>query len=461
MEIKSLKELRKVDERTLKFQPLGLGGRMRPEDAARYQQEVVSHPELVAEIPQPVRDCFERLRTIYAYGVLCYDFFTVAYDQAQLALEYALRERFMEFYDGTVRFRDKSGGLHAVRADTFDGLFGEIAGHLRSRDGGWRLMLRTGEAVRFDGMLDSLMRWARSEGLLRGQRNRMIEPVLKRIRNHVAHGSGYHLQMPGDAARAIGDVAEIINQLWGAPTPGGRLYPAPIRREIQLVGWTKRGDVMAGSVGLSRNDESAELPAASDLHQASLPGGSRSDDWIWVVVRAVPHDEGLKQFDSLFEVTSYPCETLWGPGTIEEAVAWLEAEQPQADEVDTLDRLFLIQYREDCLYLPRRLEIAASLEEADYAGTWYLVRADSTVDAFGHVRRVVAGGTACSATGPCMECAVTTVGAGKWEEVVRLLTHEHAPTAPRLVPDVRVSSGMRWPRYNRILGNGSWELGDE
>jgi len=30
MEIKSLEELREVDERTLKFQPLGLGGRMRP-----------------------------------------------------------------------------------------------------------------------------------------------------------------------------------------------------------------------------------------------------------------------------------------------------------------------------------------------------------------------------------------------------------------------------------------------
>lgn len=461
MEIKSLKELREVDERTLRFQPLGLGGRMRPEDAARYQQEVISHPELVPEVPQPVRDCFERLRTIYAYGVLYYDFFTVAYDQAQLVLEYALRERFMEFYGSTVHFRDKSGDLHAISADTFDGLSAEIAGHLRSRDGGWRLVLRTGETVRFDGMLDSLIRWARGEGLLRGQRNRMIEPLLKRTRNHVAHGTGYHLLMPDNASRAIGDVAEITNQLWGAPTPGGRLYPAPIRREIQLVGWTKRGDVMAGSIGPSQKDRIEELSPASDLHQASMPDGSRSDDWTWVMVRAVPHDEGLMRFDSLFEVTSYPCETLWGPGTMEEATAWLETEQPQADEVDALDRLFLIQYREDRLYLPRRPEIVASLGESDRVGTWYLVRADSPVDAFGHVRRVVDGGIACSATGPCTQCAVTTVRAGGWEEVMLLLTNEHAPTNPRIVLDARVSSGMRWPRYNRILGNGSWEQGDE
>src|SRR5215469_16878141 len=102
MVIKSLDELREVDERTLKFQPLGLGGRMRPEDAARYQQEVISHPGLAPEVPQRVRGCFERLRTIYSYGVLCYDLFTVAYDQAQLALELALRERFMEFHGDTV-----------------------------------------------------------------------------------------------------------------------------------------------------------------------------------------------------------------------------------------------------------------------------------------------------------------------------------------------------------------------
>jgi hypothetical protein len=202
MVIKSLDELREVDERTLKFQPLGLGGRMRPEDAARYQQEVISHPGIDPGVPQRVSGYFERLRTIYSYGVLCYDFFTVAYDQAQLALEFALRERFLEFHSGTVPFQDKDGGPHDVAAVTFDQLYAEISGHLRKRDGGWRLVLRTDDTVYFDGMLDSLIRWARSEGLLRGQRNRTLEPVFKKLRNHVAHGPGDHLLMPADAARA-------------------------------------------------------------------------------------------------------------------------------------------------------------------------------------------------------------------------------------------------------------------
>ena len=34
------------------------------------------------------------------------------------------------------------------------------------------------------------------------------------------------------AADTMGDLVEIINQLWGVPTPGGRLFPAPLRREV-------------------------------------------------------------------------------------------------------------------------------------------------------------------------------------------------------------------------------------
>ncbi len=446
MDIKSLDELREPDERTLRFQPLGLGGRMRPEDAAVFQQQVISHAELVADVPEPVRSGFEQLRTIYAYGVLCYDFFTVAYDQAQLALEFALRERFVEFYGGIVPLSDGSGNLQEVPAATFEQVHNAIR---RIRQPRLRVR-RTGKVISFNGMLDSLMRWARAEGLLRGQRNRALEPVLMRLRNHVAHGAGYHLLMPTDAARAISDVAEIINHLWGAPTPGGRLYPAPIRRDIQIVGWSSHGDVMAGQVGLSEGEPADEpATAASEQLEAGLPGKSQPDEWTWVLVRAVPHDEGLMRFDSLFEVTTYSAEMLWGPGTAEAGMTWLEERQPQADEVQILDRPFLIQHQQQRLYLPRRPEVATGLQDDDRQGVWYFVRADDPTDAFGHVRRVVAGDSFCSRRGPCQRCAVDTVGTGNWDAVAALLEKEGVNLAPRAVPDARVSNGMRWPRYNR------------
>lgn len=70
MDIKSLEELRQADERTLRFAPLGLalGGMLRPEDAAVFQQETISHAELVPAVTESTRNTFERLRLLFSYG---------------------------------------------------------------------------------------------------------------------------------------------------------------------------------------------------------------------------------------------------------------------------------------------------------------------------------------------------------------------------------------------------------
>jgi hypothetical protein len=459
VKISSLDELREVDERALAFSPFGLGGKLAAEDAARFQQEAVTHPELAQGVPQRVRDCIDRLRMTHAYGVLCYEFFTVAHDQARLALEFALRERFVELQGGTAQFRDAAGITHTIATTPFRNLQAEVRKHEEDE---WRLMVRrTDGTVRFDGMLDSLLRWAREEGLLRGQRNRTRDRVLRDMRDHVAHGAGDHTLMPVNSARAISDVVEMVNQLWGTATPGGRLYPSPVEREVQAVGWSPRGEIIAWTVGSPPGEQAPDPPAAAGQVPADLPGEGPADDWTWVMVRAVPHDEGLMRFDSLFEVTEYPCELLWGPGRAEDAAAWAELERPPVDTVDVLDRLFLVQYHGDRLYLPRRPEVALGLADSERAGTWSLIRADSATAAFIHARNVVMGGAGCSRKGSCQQCATETLRKGAWKEVAGALAAQCPQCQPLTTPDARVTSTFRWPRYQQILGQGSWTLGDE
>jgi hypothetical protein len=74
---------------------------------------------------------------------------------------------------------------------------------------------------------------------------------------------------------------------------------------------------------------------------------------------------------------------------------------------------------------------------------------------------MLAGGSACSRTGPYRQCAVTTIGAGNWDEVTASVAEEITSAMPRVVPDARVASAMRWPRYIQILGGGNWALGEE
>ena len=86
------------------------------------------------------------LRTVYAYGVLCYEVYTLVHDHALLVIEQALRDRFVEFHQGTVTFVDDSEVEHRVAVSRYE----QVQEFLRSRRPGprrsrgrnsWRLRL--------------------------------------------------------------------------------------------------------------------------------------------------------------------------------------------------------------------------------------------------------------------------------------------------------------------------------
>lgn len=439
MDVKSLEELQRPDDRAGYFTP----GLRDAEAVAEYHQRVIGRLELADVVPEQVRAAFDQLRELYGYGVLWYDLYTVAHDRARLVLEYALRERFLSYHGGTVAFLDSAGVAYVLRPKDFEELYEEIHKERRLRSPkNWKLQVdSTGRQVRFDGMLDSLLRWARLVGLLHGQRNRNHETLLKKLRNRAAHGTGYHLLDPGFASMAIGDLAEIINRLWGATTPGGRLYAAPIRREVAAIAWNGGGTITWG--------------LAKDFRTDVEPG-----TWTCVLVRA-DLDDDFPHFDAQYETTRMPCELVWGPGTPEDAAVWLDQQHLAGDEVDVLDRLFMVRHHDGRLYLPRSPEIAAGLTPLEQGGTWYLMRADSPFEVFNHLRQLLAGGFGCTSANHCQRpgapCPVQTVATGTWGEVLDAVEAEKGlRPVPRIVPDVRASSD--WPRWNEGLANGSWSV---
>lgn len=92
-------------------------------------------------------------------------------------------------------------------------------------------------------------------------------------------------------------------------------------------------------------------------------------------------------------------------------------------------------------------------------GTWYIVKADFPEQAFNHQRQLLAGGFGCIATGSCSRCPVETLGEGSWQQAMTMLTA--LGVSPRTIdlPDVRVPPALsHWPRCNRIIGSGSWDI---
>src|SRR5439155_12046374 len=87
--------------------------------AARFQAASIGRAVLADDVPRDVRDNFERARKLHLYGVLEYEFFTAAANYSLLALEGALRVRFVSHYSGGIPVVRK-GVEETLEARTFD-----------------------------------------------------------------------------------------------------------------------------------------------------------------------------------------------------------------------------------------------------------------------------------------------------------------------------------------------------
>lgn len=362
-----LADLQRPDDLTRRFNPLGLGGFLTPEDAARFQTAVIAAAVLADDVPEDVRENFARVRRLHQYGVLEYDLFTIAAQYSLLVLEGALRVRFLTYYDAGVPVLSGNGIEETFAAGHFDDV-------REARRKGYALRGPDGQASKLPVATSELFEWARSERLLPGTRTRFVDKALSNLRNYAAHPVSYTLLGPPDSSARVRDVAEIINRLWGHDTPGGSLFAGPRERRPHVVALS------------SERDRSVEMR----IEQVpSIEGEERS--WQYAVFLAAEGEElvgfGIDfTHKPGFQTTWFPCEKLW-EGTWSDLVREIESGtfDSSYDAVSHLDRLFFVRKHEegiDFARSPDDLLALASLPE----GRWYAIVADTPFDAYAHVR---------------------------------------------------------------------------
>lgn len=365
-----LAELQRPDELTQRFTPHGLGisVQLSPEGAARFQTAAIAQAILANDVPQDVRDNFERARKLHRYGVLEYEFFTVAGDYALLVLEGALRVRFVSYYGGEITVL-RGGAEEKFAARSFD----EVRKIPRNAQ------LRSADDTLHPVPLGAraLLDWARRERLLTGTRTRVVDHALAKLRDRAAHPATYTLTGPPNSAGTIRDVAEVVNKLWGHDTPGGHLFPAPLAREPRVA-------ALARDRSKSTELRLDQVPAISEEMR----------DWEYVVVLAT-HEEDLTEIggDGIrfahqpgFQTTTFPAEELLR-GTWNDLVAAIDAGTFSccSDTMEHLDRLFFVRVSNDGIDYARSARDMLALAEP-LIGDWYAIRADSPWDAWVHLR---------------------------------------------------------------------------
>lgn len=373
-----LELLRAVDETTLVFNPLGLGGRLNPADSARFLSRLLDRATLHPDVPDNVSQNFERLRRLFFYGVLEYQFFTAADDAAYLVLEGALRHRFVSHYEHYVPVVED--GVHnEITAPTFrEYRLNLIA--LRDRGAKPRLSEQRPEGLPLG--LPELWRWAQRRRLLIGQRNVGVFGSITETRNDVAHPEHYTLRTPIDAIRTLADAAEIINRLWGHDTEGGRLFPAPIARRYRCAAISPDATqaMTFGSLPIIQQEEGTDGWSYA-VYLAADSEDLTDFDWSGSVAQRFRHQPG-------FQLTTLPTELAWGPGSHADLVAELprfSGDEP-VDRVGFLDRAFFIRVCGEEVEFPRNAADVIALNGTDERAVWHLIRADFPLDAFVYVR---------------------------------------------------------------------------
>lgn len=377
-----LAALRAVDEGSLYFTPLGFGGPQPPAQAARIFAAWMGRLRLAPDVPDDIRRNFDRVRKLFLYGLLERDLFAVADHEAHLVLEGALRHRFVSFYGGQLPIvRDGQPETIAIR--TFNDYF-----ELRSSLRGARIGTPAGaEPLPFS--YAELYAWARRRRLLVGQRNVGVFASLVTLRNYAAHPELYSDELPPWVVRLLGDVAEIINKLWGHDTDGGRLFPGPVRRLVRCAALSpeRTAAVTFGSL-------------------AGVAREQRTRDWTFAIFLAAEREE-LIDFDldapggqrftyqPGFQMTNYPAEQLVAPTSVGEVLRFIEDHDVEgmADAVDFQDRLFFIRQvgGSDRPEFPRAASDMARVKTDDDEARWYVIRADFPMDAWVRIRDRGAG----------------------------------------------------------------------
>lgn len=393
-EPQSLSELLTVDDMTRAFRPLGLSGALLPpDDSLTYLRDTIAQAQLIPTVPETVRNNFERVRKTFLYGLMEYDLFTVADDDARLVLEGALRLRFVTLYEGEITLI-RGGQPKTLRGEWFEDFYKRL-----KRDD--ILVLRDGRHFDLSLGTSGLFNWARQERLLGGQRSVGNDKTMGRLRHYVAHPDGFHRHGPPDAARTLTRVAEYINKLWGADTPGGQLFPAPIDRIPRVAALSadgKRGITFSNVYSVRKGDPVVD-------------GGS------FAVYRASPAQELYDVAGGLhfayrpgFQCTRLPCDLLWGPGPLEQLLPDLARYEDGAldDCVSHLDRLFVVRARGEEIDAPRSPADFETSTEND--GVWYVIVADYPEDALWHVRRHGRHSSSERVSIRCSECCVTELG---------------------------------------------------
>jgi hypothetical protein len=196
--LKKLDELTKPDPRNRLFVHLNRNQGVPEPLTLDYDHRCAAAIQLSPEVPEPVREYVEVVKTLFVYGWYYYPFCPVAGSLCLLVLEMALRMRL---------------GLPGKRKPGLRGLFARAItkGLIKKR---WASRVDLLEAWELAREAVTLMMDLPRSAQVSALEGSQVAKMTVELRNSFAHPEYLPLSAPDDALNVMTVCSEIINQLW-------------------------------------------------------------------------------------------------------------------------------------------------------------------------------------------------------------------------------------------------------
>ena len=170
-------------------------------------QKNISHIQLIPKVPKPVKTTFERVKKLYIYGYFEYSFFTITEHYAFLALESAIKLRYIQSLNGKAILSIPKKNLEREMDNPSH--FGIVK--FCKDVPGWnvRSLLVNGKKFPFAGGM--LLDWLEENHLIRKWEKSIFKAGLD-IRNSMSHLEKTEIVMPN--ANLLHVIANQINYIF-------------------------------------------------------------------------------------------------------------------------------------------------------------------------------------------------------------------------------------------------------
>lgn len=170
-------------------------------------QEHIADIQLIPKVPEDVKRVFKRAKDLYVFGYFRYEFFTVSEHYAFLALESAIKHRYILSLGGTAVLTNRKGETAEISQPSYEGIWR----FCKSNRKAWDARKIKVNDMRFPYNMQRLLDWLVNTNLIAKWERDLLDAGVY-LRNSLSHLEMASITLPGP--QVLRRVAYEINSLF-------------------------------------------------------------------------------------------------------------------------------------------------------------------------------------------------------------------------------------------------------